>query len=250
MGYGIQIYNSSGRTVINTDRAESLLYATSSNTAVGNSAFPVSSWSGSDLIIARPGTSATGSQGYGGFATLGRRLYDNKWGRGFTAFPTTVNGNGGGYVVWRELKAQSVSSLTPANFGMVCYDGTGTASTDILLSATDLDITAKVVATGKFNGTAGSGGSEGYYQEFTMDSSLDKGRYYVLVTNSASVYVSGSGQGQNSRFNFNYQFDYSAGTIRMLNYSAIGSTRTALSSSMDWANLYVLNGGTADNNFS
>ena len=250
MGYGIQIYNSSGRTVINTDRAESLLYATSSNTAVGNSAFPVSSWSGSDLIIARPGTSATGSQGYGGFAKLGRRLYDNKWGRGFTAFPTTVNGNGGGYVVWRELKAQSVSSLTPANFGMVCYDGTGTASTDILLSATDLDITAKVVATGKFNGTAGSSGAEGYYQEFTMDSSLDQGRYYVLVTNTASVYVSGSSPGQNSRFNYNYQFNYSAGTIRMLNYSGIGSTRTALTSSMDWAILYVLNGGTADNNFS
>jgi len=250
MAYGLKILNSSGRTVIDSERSESLLYATTSNTATGNSDFPSTGWTGSNLILARPSTTATGSQGYGGFAKLGRKLSNNKWGRGLTGFPTNNNGNGGGSVVWRELKSQQSSNLTPASYGLVVYDGTGTSSSDILFSATDLDITATVVAQGKFDGTSGSSGSEGYYQEFTMDSSLDQGRYYVLMTNSASVYVSGSSQGQNSRFNFNYQFNYSAGTIRMLNFMGVGSTRTALTSSLDWVIFYVRNGGSVDDNFA
>ena len=249
MAYGLKILNSSGRTVIDSERSESLLYATTSNTATGGSDFPTTGWSGSDLILARPATTATGSQGFGGFPKLGRKLSNNKWGRGLTGFPTSANGNGGGNVVWRELKAQSASSLTPASYGLVVYDGTGTSSSDILFSATDLDITATVVAQGKFNGTAGSSGAEGFYQEFTMDSSLDQGRYYVLMTNSASVYVSGS-RGANSRFNFNYQFNYTAGTIRMLNFMGVGNTRTALSSNLDWVIFYVRNGGSVDDNFA
>lgn len=247
MGYGFQVFNNSGRTVIDTEAGLSLLYATASGTATAHTDFPTSGWSGSDLIIARPASSAIGSQGTG----RGRigRYTDGKWSKGIIGFPNSNNGNGGGYVVWRELKAQSTANLTPDGTGLVVYDEGGNTSSNIIFSATDLDVTAQLVGTGKFNGTDGTGTAEGYYQEFQMDSSLDEGRYYVLVSNAQSTYVTGS-KGHNSRFHLNYEFNYTTGTIRMLNYLAVGSSRTAFSTNIDWAIFYVINGGSVDNNFS
>ena len=247
MSYGFQVYNSSGRAVIDTVQGLSLLYATDSGTATANNDFPTTSWSGSDLIIARPADSSLG----GSNSTYRPRLSRNvngKWGKGLTGFPNANNGRGGGYVVWRELKAQSTANLTPSGRGLVVYDGAGTASSNVLFSATDLDATAALVATGKFNGTD-TGAINGYYTEFTMDSSLDEGRYYAIVSNAQSVYITGS-QGNNSRFHVSYDFDYAAGKIRMLNYLGVGSSRYGFTTNVDWAIFYVINGGTVDNNFS
>jgi hypothetical protein len=248
MAYGIRVINNSGRTVIDTAQGLSILYATSSGTATGNTDYPTTNYSGTDLIIARPASSAVGSQGRG-LARIGRQ-WDGDWGPGLTAFPTNNNGNGGGYVVWRELKAQSTANLSVGGHGLVVYDGAGTASTNILFSATDLDTTAQLVATGKWNGTSGSGGPEGYYHEFSMDSSLDEGRYYVLVSNAAQQYVSSGGRGNNDRYHVSYEFNYATGKIRMLNYRSVSGNQTAMSTNRDWAILYVINGGSVDDNFS
>ena len=247
MAHGIQIFNSSGRVVIDTTQGLSILYATSSGTATGNTDYPTTNYSGTDLIIARPASSAVGSQGRG-LARIGRQ-WDGDWGPGLTAFPSGNNGNGGGYVVWRELKAQSTADLSVGGRGLVVYDGAGTASSNILFSATDLDTTAQLMATGKWNGTSGTGGAEGYYHEFSMDSSLDEGRYYVLVSNAGQQYQSGS-RGNNSRYHVSYEFNYQTGKIRMLNYFSIGNSQTAMSTNRDWAIFYVINGGSVDDNFT
>ena len=256
MAHGIKVINSSGRTVIDTTQGLSLLYATSHSTATADTAFPVANHSGTDLILARPASSAVGSLGRG----LGRvsRRFNGNWGAANSAFPNSTNGNGGGYVVWRELKAQSTANLSVGGQGLVVYDGAGTASSNILFSATDLDTTAQLVASGKWNGTAGgTSTAQGYYQEFSMDSSLDEGRYYVLTTSSASFPISSSTT-TDSGYHADYEFNYQTGKIRMLNYFVVEGATGAfgvnelnrVELNRDWAIFYLINGGSVDNNFS
>ncbi len=252
MGYGIKVVNSSGRTQFNTDEGHSLLYAGPAGTAVATGDFPQTSWTGTDFILARPFSTATGSQG-NGYARIGRD-YNGNWGRGQTAFPNANNGNGGGSVVWRELKAQRDSSLTPSGYGLVAYDGTGTASTDIVFSATDLDVTAELVATGTFTGSQGSGtNADPYYTPYNIPvSGAARGEYYGLVTNCMQNFISG-GMGNNTRIHIDYEFNYGAGTngvIRALCYQVVGSTFTALTRTAPYAIFRVRNGGTTDTSFS
>jgi hypothetical protein len=249
MGYGIKIINSSGRTQINTDEGYSLLYAGPAGSAVATGAFPQASWTGTNFILARPFSTATGSQG-NGWARIGRD-YNGLWGRGQTSFPNANNGNGGGSVVWRELKAQSDSSLTPSGYGLVAYDGGGTASTNIVFSATDLDVTCELMATGTFAGTSGSGtNADPYYTSYTIPvAGADRGQYYGLVTNCQQQYISG-GMGNNTRIHIDYEFNYTAGTIRALCFQSTGTTFTALTKTLPYAIFRVRNGGTTDSTFS
>lgn len=245
MGYGIHIINSSGRTVLNTDEAASLVYSGSNNTAVADSAFPTSNWSGTKIIIARPASTAvgTGTSHENGKPQLGVSPFAFEWGPSAQGFPSSSNGNGGGYVVWRELKGQSDASITPASYGLVAYDGQGTGSSNILLSATDIDVFAELVASGKYDGTATDGGYR-LFTEFTMDSSLDQGRYYALMYDTSSMALSAFGGYIQAHYNF--EFDYAAGKIRVLNYTNQGNTYPGA----DWAIFYVRNGGSVDDNFS
>ena len=254
MAYGMSVDNSSGRTQFTTEENYSLAYAGSSGTATAGQAFPVSGWSGTDFIIARPASTATGSQGTGGYANVGR-FYTGNWGPANVAFPSGGNGNGGGYVVWRELIAQSAASLTPSGYGLVAYGSGGTSASDIIFSATDLDVTAELVGTGIFNGTSGSGtNSDPYHQLFTMDASLDQGRYYVLVTNTLQQRIAG-GMMMNTGIHIDYEFRYDTtpGTILVqsfLNVSGAGGSMTSINHGTEWAVFYVRNGGTVDSNFS
>tara|TARA_R110000796_G_scaffold147081_2_gene263870 strand:- start:347 stop:1090 length:744 start_codon:yes stop_codon:yes gene_type:complete len=247
MSYGIHILNSSGRTVINSDEVASLFYAGPSGTAVADTTYPVSNWSGTKLILARPASTAVGSgtSHENGKPQLGVQKFTFGWGPSAQGFPSSSNGNGGGYVVWRELKAQSTASITPTAKGLIVYDGLGTASTNILFSATDLDVSATLVASGRYNGTATDGGYR-LYTEFNMDSSLDQGRYYALMTDTVSYAVPAFGGYLQSHYNF--EFDYAAGKIKVLNYSATNSSSNARSA--DWAIFYLRNGGSVDDNFS
>ena len=254
MAHGIRVLNASGRTVIDTTQGFSLLYATSNGTATADTAFPSTNHSGTELILARPASSAVGSFGRG-LARVSRR-FNGKWGAANSAFPNSTNGNGGGYVVWRELKAQSTANLSVGGHGLVVYDGAGTASSNILFSATDLDTTAQLVASGKWNGTSGgTSTAEGWYQEFSMDSSLDEGRYYVLTTNSGSFPFSTT---SDTGYHVDYEFNYQTGKIRMLNYFVVEGATGAfgvnelnrVELNRDWAIYYLLNGGSVDDNFS
>ena len=168
MGHGLQIYNSAGETVIDTETGESLLYAGSSHIASANTDYPETNWTGSQLIIARPRYSTYSNK------TISRYSWGGKWALAQTGAAPQL--------VWRELRTQADDNLNPTGYGLLVYKASGTSSSDIILSATDLDSTAILVATGKFDGSSGSSGNEGYYHEFTMDSSLDKGRYYVLAS--------------------------------------------------------------------
>ena len=247
MAYGIHILNSSGRTILNSDEVASLFYAGPSGTAVADTVFPTSSWSGTKLILARPASTAvgTGTSFENGKPQLGVQPYSAEWGPSAQGFPSSSNGNGGGYVVWRELKAQSTASLTPSGTGLVVYDGLGTGSSNILFSATDLDVFATLVASGRYNGTATDGGYR-LYTEFTMDASLDQGRYYALMTDTISIAVSAFGGYIQSHYNF--EFDYAAGKIRVLNYAP--TNQGSNSRDADWAIFYLRNGGSVDDNFS
>ena len=247
MAYGIHILNSSGRTILNSDEVASLFYAGSSGTAVADTVYPTSSWSGTKLILARPASTAVGNgtSFENGKPQLGVQPFSAEWGPSAQGFPSSSNGNGGGYVVWRELKAQSTASLTPSGTGLVVYDGLGTGSSNILFSATDLDVFATLVASGRYNGTATDGGYR-LYTEFTMDASLDQGRYYALMTDTISIAVSAFGGYIQSHYNF--EFDYAAGKIRVLNYAP--TNQGSNSRDADWAIFYLRNGGSVDDNFS
>ena len=246
MAYGIHILNSSGRTILNSDEVASLFYAGPSGTAVADSVFPTSSWSGTKLILARPASTAVGNgtSHENGKPQLGVYQYSAGWGPSVQGFPSSSNGNGGGYVVWRELKAQSTAAITPSATGLVVYDGLGTGSSNILFSATDLDVSATLVASGRYNGTATDGGYR-EYTEFTMDASLDQGRYYALMTDTSSMAIGAFGGYMQRHYNF--EFDYAAGKIKVLNYiqGFTGNPRDA-----DWAIFYLRNGGSVDDNFS
>ena len=231
MAYGICIVNDSDQTVIDSRRSESLLYAGSASTMTGpniNPDYPTAGWTGSNMIIARPQAS-TGNMVIG-------RGHNGTWARGQA---------GGANTAWRELRAQVDDSLTPSGYGLVVYDDNGT---DILMSAADLETTAELVATGKFNGTEGSSASTGYYRTFTMDPALDEGRYYVLATNTISYF----GVMPSYQLHLDYRFDYSAGEIRIQNYLYQSTTGTATneSSDADYAIFYVRNGGSIDDNFA
>jgi hypothetical protein len=238
MTYGLEVKNSSGRTIVDSAQASSYLYASTHGTSASASAFPTTGWSGTDLVIARPPSTSYNDKSVGKYA----------WGNVWSYAPHAAAN-----VVWRELKSQASSSLSPSGYGLVVYDGTGTASTDILFSAVDLSTTAELVASGKFTGTSGSGGEDGYYTEFTMDSSLDKGRYYVLVTNTQSEWHPGFGGLAYDSY-LDYKFDYTNGKIKIQNYLIYnpGTSQvvsTALSRNWDWAIFYVHNGGSVDDNF-
>lgn len=250
MGYGIQVINSSGRTQFNTDEGYSLLYAGPAGSATATGDFPQTSWTGTNFILARPFSTATGSQG-SGWARIGRD-YNGAWGRGLTSFPNSGNGNGGGSVVWRELKAQSDSSLTPSGYGLVGYDGGGTASSNIVFSATDLDVTAELVATGTFTGSTGTGtNADPYRTDYTLPvTGSDRGQYYGLVTNCMQQYVAGGGMGNNIRIHIDYEFNYTAGIISALCFQSTGTTQTALTRTFPYAIFRVRNGGTTDSTFS
>ena len=241
MAFGIQIYNTAGETVIDTERGESLLYAGTAYTATANSTYPKNNWTGSKLILARPA-----STGYTG-KTISRYSWGGKWALAQTGAAAAL--------VWRELRAQNEDQLTPANYGLVIYKSGGASSSNILLSATDLDATAELVATGKFNSTSGPGGAGGYYQEFSMDGSLDPGRYYVMATNTQSQYAPGVRGSTPYELHLDYRFDYTNGKILIQNYFVTNPTSSSATSnvesrSFDWAIFYVINGGTLDNNFS
>lgn len=227
MSYGICVVNDAGQTVIDSRRDESLLYAGTANTMSGpnlNPTFPTSGWTGSSLILARP-QSSTGNQ------VIGR-------GFGGTWAQTQV---GGADTTWRELRAQSEDSLTPSGYGLVVYNDAGT---DVLMSATDLDATAELVGTGKFNGSTGTG-SEGLYHVFNMDPALDKGRYYVLATNTISMF----GVKPTWQLHIDYKFDYANSQIRIQNYY-YETVTIDQSRDMEYAIFYVRNGGATDDNFA
>lgn len=241
MSYGIQILNSSGRTVIDTDKGESLLYAGGAGVASNTSDFPVTSWAGTNLIIARP-TSTSVGQG----KITSRASWGNRWGGGQGGVTSSTT--------WRELKSQASSSLSPSGYGLVAYDSGGTAASNIIMSATDLDVTAQMVASGKYNGTTGSSGVAGYYTEFSMDPGLDEGRYYALMTNTQNDWAPGAMGSTSWQKHFNYYWDYTNGKIRMNNYfitdwNNANAYASTIASTQDWAIFYVLNGGTTDDNF-
>ncbi len=240
MGHGLQIYNSAGETVIDTETGESLLYAGSQNIASANTDYPETNWTGSQLILARPRYSTYNNK------TISRYSWGGKWALAQTGAAPQL--------VWRELRTQADDNLNPTGYGLLVYKASGTSSSDIILSATDLDSTADLVATGKFNGSSGSSGNEGYYHEFTMDSSLDKGRYYVLASNTQSQYAPGVGGQTPYQVHIDYRFNYSAGTIRVQNYFVTNHDTASASSSReardyDYAIFYVRNGGSEDDNF-
>lgn len=229
--YGIQILNEDGQTVIDSRQNYSLLYAGPSYNMTGpnsNPTFPTTGWTGSGLILARPQS------------TLGLQTI----GRGFSGWAQIQAG--GANTTWRELRAQRDDSLSPSGYGLVVYDDTGT---DVLFSATDLETTAELVASGQFNGSTGSF-STGWYHEFDMDPNLDKGRYYVLATNTNTLY----GVKPAWQVHVDYKFDYGNSKIYVQNF--FWSTEQGFSSyvrqnlSTDYAIFYVRNGGSADDNFA
>jgi len=244
MAYGIEIFNADGRTLVSTEEGGSFLACGQNGTAVnsvgagGNNPMPTTGYSGSNIIIARPGAYTSGTND-------GHRISrqeNGSWGRSGNGFPTSTEGG----VVWRELLPQKDASITPSGYGLVVYDGTGTSSSDILFSASDLLVTAELMAAGTFTGTSKkyrNNGSIGqYYQAFTMDTNLDMSRYYVMVNGTASSTAN------SSRRQISIEFNYDDNEIRMLNYARPTGTGTnstdvtQLSHNKDWAIFYVRNG--------
>ena len=133
MSYGIEIFNADGRTLVSTEEGGSFLacgqYGTASASiqAGSNNPFPTTGYSGSNLIIARPAS-------YPGDGHRISRQENGNWGRGANGFPTAAEGG----AVWRELLPQKDASINPSGYGLVVYDGSGTSSSDILFSASDL----------------------------------------------------------------------------------------------------------------
>jgi hypothetical protein len=271
MTYGILIKNSAGRTVIDTSKNESLLYVDRDNrTAASQTAtaywerasvslYPNTNHTGGAMIIARPKASTSN------FARISRKAnVPNgvlRWGS--NGMPSTITGRGGGATIARELKAQSSANITPSNYGLVAYDTSGnTAAANILFSATDINALAVLVARGNWDGVLTGNGRQpnGFYNEFTMDPTLDQGRYYCLVNTSASWATSGGSPATTSRYNFSYEFDYANGKIRMLNFVAhppagTGSFQilnliSGYRETMNWAIFYVKNGGYVDDTFT
>jgi len=232
MPYGMEVFNSSGRTVFTTEDAISVQYCGTDNTAGFLTAFPTTSWTGNPFILARPSASATA-------VNCGRA--GTSWGRLNMGYASTN--------VWREIKYQNSEGIAPSGNGLVVYDGTGIASSDIIFSATDLDVSCELVAQGVFVGSSGNT-TNGFYSSFSMDAGLDKGRYYVYVTNTLS-YLSGAGMGGTAtQLWVGYQFRYTAGEIRMLAYQNSSGTVSALTTTIPYAIFYVRNGGTTDDNFT
>ena len=248
MSYGIEIFNADGRTLVSTQEGGSFLACGQYGTAVasvgsgGSNPFPTTGYSGSNLIIARPASYTAGS-GYN--PTDGHRVSrqeNGNWGRSQNGFPTNAEGG----IVWRELLPQKDASINPSGYGLVVYDGTGTASSDILFSASDLLVTAELMAAGTFTGTSKKYRSNGsisqYYQAFTMDTNLDMSRYYVMVNGTASVKTA------YTRRQISIEFNYDDNEIRMINYARPTGTGTSstdvtqLSYDKDWAIFYVRNG--------
>jgi hypothetical protein len=239
MGYGLVIKNAAGRTVIDTDKGESLLYAGNPYTASAGTTYPKPSWGGSNLILARPSTA-----GYSG-KTVSRYSWGGNWALAQTGAAPTVT--------WRELRAQSEDNISPSGYGLLLYGPGGQNPGNVILSATDLDATAILVAEGQFDGSYGGGGNAGYYTEVPMDPNLKRGSYYALVTNTQSQYAPGVGGQTPYQLHIDYRFDYVNSLIRVQNYlvtnpdtPAAISTREARS--YDWAIFYVRNGGATDFN--
>ena len=244
MSYGIEIFNADGRTLVSTQEGGSFLacgqYGTASASigAGGSNPFPTTGYSGSNLIIARPASYTAGSND----GHRVSRQENGNWGRSQNGFPTSAEGG----IVWRELLPQKDASINPSGYGLVVYDGTGTTSSDILFSASDLLVTAELMAAGTFTGTSkkyrGNGKIAQYYQAFTMDTTLDMSRYYVMVNGTASVKTA------YTRRQISIEFNYDDNEIRMLNYARPTGTGTnqvdvtQLSYDKDWAIFYVRNG--------
>lgn len=251
MTYGISVKNSSGRTIIDSTEGGAFLFCNSHGTASASTGagtggasggtsntFPAVNYSGGNLIIARPNlTAAT-------YANTRHRISiqtNGTWGRSQNGFPTTAEGG----VVWRELLSQKQAGITPSSYGLVVYDGAGTASSNILFSATDLAVTAELVAIGTFTGTTQRLRTNGkiaqFYTGVTMTES-DKSRYYALVNGTNSDRTA------NARRQISLEFDYANNQIRAINYSRPTGTGTnqvdvsALSYNKDWAVFYVRNG--------
>lgn len=248
MTYGLKIKNSSDRTLLDTEQGGSFLACGQHGTAIASvgagaqNAFPVSGYSGGNLIIARPGLYVPNTSYRDGHRIS--RQSNGSWGRSSNGMPNASEGG----VVWRELLAQSSSGITPSDYGLIIYDGEGTSSSNILFSASDLNVTAELMATGKFTGTnikinPDNGAISQYYQSFYMDPNLDMSRYYVMVNGTASNHYNG-----NTRRQISCEFNYDDNEIRMINYSKPTGRGTAsvdaspISYEKDWAIFYVRNG--------
>jgi len=246
MTYGIRVKNSSGKTIIDSTEGGAFLFCNSHGTAVASSGsgtlnqnpFPVANYSGGNLIIARPNLTASNYENTRYRISI---QTNGSWGRSGNGFPTGTQGG----IVWRELLSQKQAGLTPSSYGMVVYDGAGTASSNILFSATDLAVTAELVAIGTFTGTTirrrTNNSIAQYYTGVPMTED-DKSRYYVLVNGTNSDKTT------SARRQISLEFDYASNEIRAINYSRPTGTGTnqtdvtRLSYNKDWAVFYVRNG--------
>lgn len=149
MGYGFQAFGSNGQTLFDTDDANNGGYFLDI-TASGSWAVNTSvSYSLGDIVLATTSPSS-GSVGY--------MYYDD------TGSSITFTQGSGNYI---KVRPGNASASTPSGYGLVIYDGTGTANSDIIFSTSDTNSQALDIQTilniGAVSGNSNSATSSRVY---------------------------------------------------------------------------------------
>lgn len=130
MGYGFSATGSNDQTLFDTDDANNGGYFL--DITAGPSAWSVNtsvSYSLGDIILATTSPSS-GSASY--------IYYDDN------GSSITFTRGSGNYI---KIRSANTSASTPSGYGLVLYDGTGTANSDILFSTSDTDSQALDIQT-------------------------------------------------------------------------------------------------------
>ena len=130
MGYGFEAFGSNNQTLFDTDDANNGGYFL--DITAGPSAWSVNtsvSYSLGDIILATTSPSS-GSVNY--------IYYDDN------GSSITFTRGSGNYI---KIRPANTSASTPSGYGLVIYDGTGTANSDILFSTSDTDSQALDIQT-------------------------------------------------------------------------------------------------------
>ena len=150
MGYGFQAFGSNGQTLFDTDDANNGGYFL--DITAGPSAWAVNtsvSYSAGDIVLATCSPSS---------GSLEYIYYDD------SGSSITFTRGSGTYI---KVRPGNASASTPSGYGLVIYDGTGTANSDIIFSTSDTNSQALDIQTilnvGALSGNTNSATSSRVY---------------------------------------------------------------------------------------
>lgn len=149
MGYGFQAFGSNGQTLFDTDDANNGGYFLDITASGSWSVNTSVSYSAGDIVL------ATTSPSNGSVAYI---YYDD------SGSSITFTRGSGNYI---KVRPSNTSASTPSGYGLVIYDGTGTANSDIIFSTSDTSSQALDIQTilnvGALSGDTSSGTSSRVY---------------------------------------------------------------------------------------